>query len=719
MIASEILREVAPSRLTTRRLVVAALLLAGLVVAWMVYAAATPLLVSSGPWLYAPVSLALIALTANRALSARFTRAALLASLISDVLFCLLLLISPASYGGAAYLVYGLVVVKAAALSQQLPTVLLIPCLLGMAYLAMPADAELARQPLFGYLGHGLVLAGTIGSAGGLLWLNQRQAQQIATLTQRLSDERTTLGARVREIEETATDLRTRVRELQSLEEGLRVISSSLSLSDVLKLITSGTSELLGTARVDHAALTLFDGDRQQHTFLASSRLMLAPNWPEPLARKIGHSGQPFLATSAARLPELTTLVQAGMGTALGVPIFDENGGVRGALTIVSRADQGFSPTDLRHLGALAAQASIAIRNAELHDKLQRQQALLEAVIRDISDGLVVIDDSGRILVANPTARALIVADSFSAEPLSERLVQMAESLRQSDGSTLEWELRLRGEDGDERVCQAFGTPIAAPEVAGYVAILLHDITPHREEMRERTEFVSMVSHELRNPLHSLNGFLKVVLQGRAGTLNETQQEFLGLAAMQVEQLKGRIGELLEFNRLEAGRLSLHPEAGDLTEVARSTVQRLQIQAEQAHIRLINEVPEELPSVFIDGERIGQVLTNLIENAIKATPAEGTIRVRARLVDDAIEVGVSDTGVGIPKLEQAKVFGRFYQLRNKGTRNAGHLGLGLTICQQIVEGHQGRIWVESEENQGSTFLFTLPLASRVAPQVAA
>jgi signal transduction histidine kinase len=340
-------------------------------------------------------------------------------------------------------------------------------------------------------------------------------------------------------------------------------------------------------------------------------------------------------------------------------------------------------------------------------------------VIRDISDGLVVIDDSGRILVANPTARALIVADSFSTEPLSERLVQMAESLRQSDGSTLEWELRLRGEDGDERVCQAFGTPIAAPEVAGYVAILLHDITAHREEMRERTEFVSMVSHELRNPLHSLNGFLKVVLQGRAGTLNETQQEFLGLAAMQVEQLKGRIGELLEFNRLEAGRLSLHPEAGDLTDVARSTVQRLQIQAEQANIRLINEVPDELPSVFIDGERIGQVLTNLIENAIKATPAEGTIRVRARLVDDAIEVGVSDTGVGIPKLEQAKVFGRFYQLRNKGTRNAGHLGLGLTICQQIVEGHQGRIWVESEENQGSTFLFTLPLASRVVPQVAA
>jgi signal transduction histidine kinase len=722
MIASEMLREVAQPalRLTTRRLIVALLLLTGLIVAGMVYAVATPLVVHSGAWLYTSISLALVALTrSGKRASPRFARAALLVSLCTDVLFSLVLLNTSTSQAGASYLLYGLVAIKAATLSSNMPGVLIIPCLLGAAYLAFQPEPGSLLSPALHYVGSGLVIAGSLGSAGGLLWLIQRQARQVESLNKRLIDERTTSTGRMREIEESATDLRTRVRELQSLEEGLRVISSSLSLSDVLKLITSGTSELLGTARVDQAALTLFHGERQQHTFLASSRLALPLDWPETLVRIIARSRHPLLLTSISQRADLALLAHRGVAAALGVPIMDEDGTIRGALTVVSSTDQGFSSTDLRHLSALAAQASIAIRNAELHDKLLRQQALLEAVIRDISDGLVVVNESGQILVANPTARALIVADSFSELPLSDRLAAMAANLRDGPTSTLEAELQLRDADGKERICQAFATRIDEPEVRGYVAVLLHDITAHRQEMQERTEFVSMVSHELRNPLHSLNGFLKVVLQGRAGVLNETQQEFLSLASMQVEQLKGRIGELLEFNRLEAGRLSLHPNEGDLGAVVRATIQRVQMQAEQAGIRLIDEVPADLPLVFIDSERIGQVLTNLVENAIKATSGEGTIRVLARVSDDELTVAVSDTGVGIPKAELAKIFGRFYQLRNKGTRHAGHLGLGLTICQQIVEGHQGRIWVESEEGHGSTFFFTLPLAERVVPQAVA
>lgn len=696
-----------------RRMAVAVLLLVGLAITWLVQATSIPLLIQAAPWLYTLFSLALVSLTTDRREAAPlFARAALLISLVSDLFFSLLLLGYGASQSTAVYLIYGLITIKSAALCMFFPAVLLIPCVLGVTYLVARLGVSSSSSTIYVFLTRALLLAGSFGSGGVLVWLTQRQNRLIGVLQQKISDDRSVLSGRLREMEDTATDLRTRVRELQSLEEGLRVISSSLSLNDVLKLITSSTSELLGGNRVDHAALTLFDGDRRLYHFLTPSQLELPDEWPARIVDTVAYTGQPYMASGSAQRAELTEIARYGVAATLAVPILADDNTVRGALTVVSRSDQGFSSTDLRHLSALASQASIAIRNAELHDKLQRQQALLEAVIRDISDGLVVIDDAGEIAVANPTARSLMVGDSFSDVPLGERLIQLASQLRSSSQSVLECELRLRDTQGKERVCQALATTIEAPEAEGYVAVMLHDITAHREEMRERTEFVSMVSHELRNPLHSLNGFLKVVLQGRAGELNETQQEFLDLAANQVEQLKGRIGELLEFNRLEAGRLSLHPEYSDLPLVVKATVQRLQIQAEQASIELVNYVTTDLPTVYMDSERISQVLTNLIENAIKAMPTGGSITIAAHTTNEAVEISVSDTGIGIPKAELSKIFGRFYQLRTKGAARNGHLGLGLTICQQIIEGHQGRIWVESEEGRGTTFSFSLPLSVR-------
>jgi signal transduction histidine kinase len=221
-----------------------------------------------------------------------------------------------------------------------------------------------------------------------------------------------------------------------------------------------------------------------------------------------------------------------------------------------------------------------------------------------------------------------------------------------------------------------------------------------------------MVSHELRNPLNSLNGFLKLVLQGRAGVLAPLQQEFLQIADEQVEKLKGRIAELLEFNRLEAGRLALDPQWNDLPLLVAGTITRLNLQAEQAGLRLLNEVDSELPECYFDSERIGQVLTNLIENAIKATPPGGTIRVRSDLQMDEIWLRVCDTGVGIPVEEQSKIFQAFHRAHDRTSSQGNHLGLGLAICRQIVEGHQGRIWVESEEGRGSCFSIALPFVAR-------
>jgi two-component system, NtrC family, sensor histidine kinase KinB len=276
-------------------------------------------------------------------------------------------------------------------------------------------------------------------------------------------------------------------------------------------------------------------------------------------------------------------------------------------------------------------------------------------------------------------------------------------------------ELKIRNdEQGEEihpteRVYQAFASRIQQHSNEQLVAIVLHDITHYRAEESARTDFISMVSHELRNPLHSLNGFLKVVIQGRAGGLSPIQQDFLQMADEQVETLKGRITELLEFNRIKAGRLTLKPKPNDLALLINGTITRLTLQAEQTNLTLVNTVQDFIPECSFDAERIGQVLTNLIENAIKATPAEGRITVSSQLRENEVWVSVSDTGVGIPPGDIGKIFKRFYRAHNQKSIYGSHLGLGLSICQQIVEGHGGRIWVESELNVGTTFSFALPL----------
>jgi signal transduction histidine kinase len=274
--------------------------------------------------------------------------------------------------------------------------------------------------------------------------------------------------------------------------------------------------------------------------------------------------------------------------------------------------------------------------------------------------------------------------------------------------------LHIGNQDTDnERFYHAFASVVRiTPDEASHVAIVMHDVTHHKMEERARTEFISMVSHELRNPLQTLNGFLKVVQQGQAGELNELQQEFLDLANQKADLLKHRIRDLLEYNRLEGGRLRMQPRWADLQDLIMETGNNFQLQAAQRELHLHFGTESDLPQLLIDRERVGQVLTNLVENAMKATPAGGCIEIGVRLREHDAVVFVRDTGIGIPQEQQERIFRRFYRLGQHESSYGGNLGLGLSICQQIIEAHNGRIWVESQEGQGSTFSFALPLVAR-------
>lgn len=226
-----------------------------------------------------------------------------------------------------------------------------------------------------------------------------------------------------------------------------------------------------------------------------------------------------------------------------------------------------------------------------------------------------------------------------------------------------------------------------------------------RELDQMKSQFISNVSHELRTPLHSIMGFTKLILEGKVASPKD-QREFLIIIDQQSKRLGKLIGELLDVSRLESGRFETQKQRLAIGEPIHAVIDELHNLASENGIVISAIIPVTLPKVEIDRERMMQVMTNLLGNAIKFSPSGGSITVKAQVKDSELLVQVGDNGTGIPKEVIPHVFEKFY--RAKDSISVGGTGLGLYITKQIIEAHGGRIWVKSKPNKGATFYFTIP-----------
>lgn len=236
-----------------------------------------------------------------------------------------------------------------------------------------------------------------------------------------------------------------------------------------------------------------------------------------------------------------------------------------------------------------------------------------------------------------------------------------------------------------------------------------------READRLKTQFLANMSHELRTPLNSIIGFSRVILKGIDGPINQTQKEDLEAIYNAGQHLLGLINDILDVSKIEAGRMELTFTEVDLREIIRGVMSTAVGLVKDKPIELVSDIPEHLPSVQADKMRLRQILLNLVSNAAKFTN-EGQIGVSANVIDqgdrEEVVVAVFDTGPGITPEDQEKLFEPFSQVDASSTRRTGGTGLGLSICRHLVELHGGRIWVESELDEGSTFAFTIPVFPR-------
>jgi two-component system phosphate regulon sensor histidine kinase PhoR len=241
----------------------------------------------------------------------------------------------------------------------------------------------------------------------------------------------------------------------------------------------------------------------------------------------------------------------------------------------------------------------------------------------------------------------------------------------------------------------------------GYL-VILQDLTRVRRLETVRRDFISNISHELRTPLAGLKSLVDT-LRGGAIKDRPAAKRFLKRMDAEVDTLTQMVEELLELSRIESGQAPLRMAPTPVSEVVIPPVDRLRPQAERAGVEFTVLLPPELPPVLVDVERARLVLTNLVHNAVKFTPPGGQITVGARPAGEDVTISVQDTGVGIPADDVPRIFERFYKADR--ARSGGGTGLGLAIAKHIVQGHGGRIWAESVEGEGSTFFFTLPVAT--------
>jgi two-component system NtrC family sensor kinase len=498
--------------------------------------------------------------------------------------------------------------------------------------------------------------------------------------------------------------LQHQLQELNAIYTIGRSVTSLLDLDQVLNRVVEAAAYL---AKAEEGMLLLLD-EKSGSLYLRAAKDVdekvarnLRVRVDDSIAGRTIETGRPVHVTGDDAKVATGYLVQS----LLYLPLRAPDRGVIGILGVTNRqAGHSFSERDIYLLSALADYAAIAIENARLFQAAEIERAKMEAVLRETQEVVIVTDEGDRVLLCNAAAHVTLGLGEITLFGQPAWAAFRNQTLRQmfSEAQTSDQPIRKEVSLEDGTTFNAQLTPI---EAVGHV-LVMQDITHLKELDRIKSEFVATVSHDIRTPLTNILGFVELL--ARAGPLNDEQQEFIERARESMEAITELIGDLLDIGRIEAGfDLSMAP--CNLAQIIGAAVSSYRLRAKEKRQDLIWEPPEPLPQILGNERILGQVLDNLIGNAIKYTQEEGRITVSAEKESDYIVVRVVDNGIGIPPVHQPHIFDRFYRVETRETAGIAGTGLGLAIVKTAIEKHNGRVWVESKPGTGSTFCFVLPV----------
>jgi two-component system phosphate regulon sensor histidine kinase PhoR len=363
---------------------------------------------------------------------------------------------------------------------------------------------------------------------------------------------------------------------------------------------------------------------------------------------------------------------------------------------------------------------SLNVMAGRLREKIQdleQEQAKVTAILDAMVEGVIAVDDQEHILLMNERARAMFELGATRGEgkPFLEvirnadlheifRAVHAASGV---DAGAARREVVVSGPA--PRVLAVNAVRLAPAAERPGMVMVLHDVTALRQLERVRTEFVANVSHELRTPLTAIQGYLETLLSG-ALEERENARRFLEIVLRHSERLGRLLNDLTDLSNIELGKVTLRREAVRLDEMVASVLAIIGPRATRSRVTVTADLAAALPPVWADRDRLSQILINLVDNAVKYTPAGGAVTVTGRaLGGGAVEVAVADTGIGIPPADLPRITERFYRVDKARSRALGGTGLGLAIVKHLVMAHGGELRIESEQERGTTVRFTLPV----------
>jgi PAS domain S-box-containing protein len=475
-----------------------------------------------------------------------------------------------------------------------------------------------------------------------------------------------------------------------------------------------------GVLACEYLALCLKDADGKG--YLVHSLVGGAPE-ASPVRLFALDEGLPGLAIQSGRvilsgdlgaeLDHMTELergwLDLGLRAALIAPV-RRGGDVLGALCFAARGPAPYTPDDIQVASLMAAGLSAALETSRAYQALADERSTLAAVVGSMQDAVVVANQDGIVLLANPAVRSMLKLDPEAITGLALPDALTKEPLR----ALLEAGRPGTGEVAlpDGRTAQASVVPVSTPygEMVGLAAIL-RDITLLKELENMKDEIVRSVSHDLKNPLTVIFATAQLLL--RMGPTDPRFTTWCERIMKTSDYMTELITDLLDLGKIESG-LERPSEEVDLNPLVADVVATLQPQAEAQDIAIIVEMPSHVPVVANPG-RIKQALLNLVGNAVKYTRAGGSVTIAVSTAEvtagasaAAVVVTLTDTGIGIPAADLPHVFDKFYRVKSQATSDIPGTGLGLAITKSIIEAHGGRIWAESQEGKGSTFAFCLP-----------
>jgi signal transduction histidine kinase len=537
--------------------------------------------------------------------------------------------------------------------------------------------------------------------------------------------------------------------QLNLLYEVSHTINASLDWRRTLQAVMDAVIRI---TEAERGMLLLINEDNQLEVELTSS--LTGEDFSEQdlklsysIVEQALQRGRPILTTNAQVDPRFEgshSIIAYGLRSILCAPLI-HNANPLGVLYLDNRARAGvFTQEDLSMLSAFANQASNALANAQEHKKTDqalsekvRELTILQEMARDLNtslnfDRVMERSISWAIAAASAEAGALgLIAEE------GIRWVAQVGMVEMDDMVSLHSIYTRKALVEDTRLVLPLlrdERPIGAlyltanergirknklefvKRVADNAAIAVENARLYealRQANLAKSEFVSIVSHELRTPMTSMRGYTDMLLRGTVGELETQQQEFVGAISRNIKRMRVLVSDLMDISRIETGRLKITPKPIDFKDSLNEALDVVREMMEEKQQIFTMDVWNGLPNAHADPNRLTQILINLLGNAVKYTPYQGTIVVRVWLPPeepDFIRCAITDTGVGISPEDQTKLFTKFFRVDNPTVREQPGTGLGLAITKNLVEMHGGRIWVESTVSKGSTFYFTVPIA---------